>query len=290
MSGNIKLDAQKILKLEDIVKVTSDSNDTQVPLKADQISRIADVANRLNITLPLNVLNTLYDNKNNVKYINSYIRPRVVNFFTAKKLLPSPNDKYFDIKLLNLCIKVKKDTLTFEDTEVSQTKLFDDFESLKEACKLYVWNVKLNNCATLNLLDENEIIAQYTKETGRLCRIANVPVKYEPPADEEPTDEDSSLNPEESADENDESADENEESTGENNESTGENDETGTTNQNETPTETEQTAETTNQTQESFENIEKFSNTFTDGDYQYIITTAVFIFILYLMYVHYKNL
>jgi hypothetical protein len=73
MSGNIKLDAQKILKLEDIVKVTSDSNDTQVPLKADQISRIADVANRLNITLPLNVLNTLYDNKNNVKYINSYI-------------------------------------------------------------------------------------------------------------------------------------------------------------------------------------------------------------------------
>ena len=175
MSGNIELDAQRILKLDDIVKVTSESNSTQVPLTNDQISRIADVASRLKISLPIDVLNVLYDNKRNVSSINSYIQPRIIKFLTAKKLLSSPNDTYFDIKLLNLCIRIKKETLTFEDNEVSQTKLFNDFESLKVACKLYVWHIKLNNCAKLNLLDDNEIKAQYTKQTGRICRIANVP-------------------------------------------------------------------------------------------------------------------
>jgi len=276
MNRNIELDAQRILKLKDIVKITSESNNTQVPLTTDQISRIADVANRFNITLPLDVLNVLYDNKRNVSYINSYVRPRIISFMTAKKLLSSPNDKYFDIKLLNLCIRVKKETLTFEDTEVSQTKLFNDFESLKVACKLYVWNVKLNNCAKLNLLDDDEIKAQYTKQTGRLCRIANVPVKYDPPADEEQTDEDSSINPEDQEDEDSEqTSQETKQTTGETEQTTGE---------------TEQTAGETEQTNpESFNNIEKFSHTLTDSDYQYIITTAVFIFILYLMYLTYKN-
>ena len=284
---NIKSDAQKILKLQNIVKVTSESNSTQVPLTNDQISRIADVANRFNITLPLDVLNVLYDNKRNVSFINSYIRPRIITFLTAKKLLSSPNDKYFDIKLLNLCIRVKKETLTFEDDEVSQTKLFDDFESLKVACKLYVWNIKLNNCAKLNLLDETEIIAQYTKETGRLCRIANVPVKYEPPADDEQTeetDEDSSINPEDQEDEDSEQTGEETEQTGEQTEPTKQ---TGEQTGEQTD---EQTGEQTEQTNsESFNNIEKFSDTLTDSDYQYIITTAVFIFILYLMYINYKN-
>lgn len=276
MSGNIKLDAQRILKLENIVKVTSESNSTQVPLTTDQISRIADDANRFNITLPLDVLNTLYENKRNVSYINSYVRPRIISFLTAKKLLSSPNDKYFDIKLLNLCIRVKKDTLTFEDTEVSQTKLFNDLESLKVACKLYVWNIKLNNCAKLNLLDDDEIKAQYTKQTGRLCRIANVPVKYEPPADEEQTDEDSSINPEDQADEDSEQTSNESEQTDDKSE--------------QTSGDSEQTASDTEQTSiESFNNIEKFSHTLTDSDYQYIITTAVFIFILYIMYINYKN-
>jgi len=287
MSGNIKLDAQKILKLQDIVKVTSESNSTQVPLTTDQISRIADVANRFNITLPLDVLNVLYDNKRNVSFINSYVRPRIITFLTAKKLLSSPNDKYFDIKLLNLCIRIKKETLTFEDDEVLQTKLFNDFESLKVACKLYVWNIKLNNCAKLNLLDETEIIAQYTKETGRLCRIANVPVKYEPPADDEQpeeTDEDSSINPEDQEDEDSEQTGVDSEQTGVDSEQTGVDSE-------QTTGDTEQTTGDTEQptNPESFNNIEKFSNTLTENDYQYIITTAVFIFILYLIYITYKN-
>jgi len=286
MSGNIKLDAKRILSLDDIVKITSESNDTQVPLTTDQIRKIADVANRLNITLPLDVLNTLYDNKSNVKFINSYIQPRLIKFFTAKKMLPSQNDKYFNIKILNLCVKVKKDTLTFEDTEVSQTKLFNDLESLKVACKLYIWNVKLSNCATLNLLDETEIIAQYTKETGRLCRIANVPVKYEPPEDAEQTDEDSSLNQDESNDQGEGSTDQGDESNDQGEGSTDQGE--GSTDQGEGSTDQGDGSTESKPTPESFNNIEKFSNNLTDNDYQFIITTAVFLFILYLIYVHYK--
>ena len=194
-------------------------------------------------------------------------------------------------------------------------KLFDDFESLKEACKLYIWHIKLNNCAKLNLLDEKEIIPQYTKLTGRLCRIANVPVKYEPPDDEEneeteETDGDSSLDPEDQEDDDSEQTDD-EANPDEADDKTNPDEADNETNPNqtsdetnpeetsdETTPETEQTTPETEQTtaeteqpinQESFNNIEKFSDTLTDSDYQYIITTAIFIFILYLMYLNYKN-
>ena len=39
---------------------------------------------------------------------------------------------------------------------------------------------------------------------------------------------------------------------------------------------------------ETFKNIEKFSISFTDEDYQYIVTTSIFIFIIFLMYITYK--
>jgi len=295
---NLELQGKINEGLKKINIIINKTNQTQVPLTGEEITKIVEIAKRYKLILPLKALNTLYDNKRSVEYVIDYIKPQIITFFNAKKLLTSDRDEYFDIKLLNLCIRVKKDILTFEDNEVLRTQLFEDFESFKVACKLYVWNVKLNECAKLNSLDDDEIQAVYNKNTGRLCRIANVPVKYEPTTDPEEGDGsgESSIIPEEG--EEDGEGGENQEGKnqeGENQE--GENQEgnsdqnTNQSNINEsTASETDQPDENqdTITKSETFKNIEKFSISFTDEDYQYIVTTSIFIFIIFLMYITYK--
>jgi hypothetical protein len=317
MNKNLELQAIIKKELKKINIIINKSIQTQIPLTSNEITRIIEIANRSSLILPIKVLNTLYDNKQNVKFIINYIKPKIVTFFKAKKLLTSEfNDQYFDIKLLNLCIKVKKDTLQFEDNEVLRTELFEDFESLKVACKLYVWNVKLNECAALNLLDDREIQARYAKNTGRLCRIANVPVKYEPTTDPEvagdgsgessiiPEDdgtntrynEDGSINENNEEDSSSQDGSQsNDQQDGsqsndqlDNNQSTDQQDENQITDQQDVNQSTDQQDVNQNTTSETFNNIEKFSISFKDEDYQYIITTSIFIFILYLLYVTYK--
>ena len=285
---NLELQGKINEGLKKINIIINKTNQTQVPLTGEEITKIVEIAKRYKLILPLKALNTLYDNKRSVEYVIDYIKPQIITFFNAKKLLTSDRDEYFDIKLLNLCIRVKKDILTFEDNEVLRTQLFEDFESFKVACKLYVWNVKLNECAKLNSLDDDEIQAVYNKNTGRLCRIANVPVKYEPTTDPEEGDGsgESSITPEEGEDdEGGEGGISEEGQEGKSDENTNQ----SNTNES-TPSETDQPNENqdTITKSETFKNIEKFSISFTDEDYQYIVTTSIFIFIIFLIYITYK--
>jgi hypothetical protein len=50
-------------------------------------------------------------------------------------------------------------------------------ESLRVACQLYVWHIKLNECAVINTLPLNEYSTKWNKNVDRLCNIANVPLK-----------------------------------------------------------------------------------------------------------------
>jgi len=260
----------------------TESDSTQVPLTVAQISMISKNAINLKLVLPVKVLSVLYDNKRYVENIIVYIQQRIIDFFNSKQLLPPIGNKYYKIKLLNLAIKVKKESLMFEDGEVSVTKLFDDFESLKFACKLYIWDVKLNTCAKINLLDDDQIATQYNPELGRICRIANVPIKYEPPPESEAGNQenDSSINP----GIQDESDQDGQQTTPDTDDQTT----TPDTSDQITPVTTPVTIPegSADEIKESF--INSLGDKLTNEDYQYIISTAIFVFIIFLLYNKFK--
>jgi hypothetical protein len=199
-ASNIK----KLNLLDDIYTITDDYQDTQVPISKKNMEKIANVALTNNLTLPVEILTILYQNRRNVAPIALYIQNRLANFFDTKRLLPPRNNKYFKIKLLNLCVKIKKDALIFNNDEILQTRQFFDMESLKVACQLYVWHIKINECAIINILPLAEYKTKWDKNVDRLCNIANVPLKkpsdfekikdddgndITPPSDELPLDE-----------------------------------------------------------------------------------------------------
>ena len=173
---DIKQEAKQVDANNKIYTILKDFKKTQVPIKKSELKLIVSLATKNKITLPADALAGLYANKQNVSQFITYIDERLVNFFQAKKLVPPPGDDLFKVRMLNLCVKVKKDKLKFEDAEVKQTKQFDDFDSLKEACKSYIWNVKINECAILNTIDADEFKLRYNKTIDRVCTIANVPI------------------------------------------------------------------------------------------------------------------
>jgi len=291
MNKNIILDAKQKIALEKINKMITESDSTQVPLTVAQITMISKNAINLKLVLPVKVLSVLYDNKRYVENIIVYIQQRIIDFFNSKQLLPPIGNKYYKIKLLNLAVKVKKESLMFEDSEVSVTKLFDDFESLKFACKLYIWDVKLNTCAKMNLLDDDQIATQYNPELGRICRIANVPIKYEPPPESEAGNQenDSSINSE-SGDEaaNQDGQDENDQDGQDSQEGQDNQTDQDTSDQTTTPVTTPVTIPegSADEIKESF--INSLGDKLTNEDYQYIISTAIFVFIIFLLYNKFK--
>ena len=135
---DIKQEAKQVDANNKIYTILRDFKKTQVPIKKSNLKSIVDLATKNKITLPADALAGLYANKQNISQFIPYIDERLVNFFEAKKLVPPVGDDLFKVRMLNLCVKVKKDKLKFQDAEVKQTKQFDDFESLKEACKSYM--------------------------------------------------------------------------------------------------------------------------------------------------------
>ena len=168
---------QKLNLLDDIYNITDDYQDTQVPISKNNMEKIAKLASTNNLTLPVEILSILYLNRRNVAPIATYIQNRLTDFFDSKRLLPPKSNKYFKIKLLNLCVKIKKDALYFSNEDVLKTRQFFDAESLRVACQLYVWHIKLNECAIINTLPLAEYKTRWNKNVDRLCNIANVSLK-----------------------------------------------------------------------------------------------------------------
>ncbi len=179
--------------------------------------------------------------------------------------------------------------MTFEDSEVEKTEQFVDLDALKYACKLYIWNTKLNKCAIYNTLDENDMKFRYSKMLDRLCTIANVPIRKpagiddDKKKDEEQTDGTSSLvkkrrrgDDEESENEGDDSKKDDESE-----------DEKSEDEEGDEKSEDEGGDESKEEEKEEF--TENIVEKFTNKDYNFIIGTSLFILILFIIYVKYRN-
>jgi hypothetical protein len=286
---DIKQEAKQVDANNKIYTILKDFKKTQVPIKKSNLKSIIDLATKNKITLPADALAGLYANKQNVSQFITYIDERLVNFFQAKKLVPPPGDDLFKVRMLNLCVKIKKDKLKFEDAEIKQTKQFDDFDSLKEACKSYIWNVKINECAILNTIDADEFKLRYNKTIDRVCTIANVPITNPLKGDESAASEEGVEGSGESGEQT------TEESDGGGGESSGGESGGGESGGGESGGESsggESGGESTEggEQNEGFFNGNIISNdNFTESDYNYIIATTLFIFSLFFIYLRYKK-
>jgi hypothetical protein len=319
----------KLSKLEIIYQIVDTFQETQIPIKKEDIEKIADLAIINNIILPNEILTVLYENRRNVGPLAPYLEPRLIDFFESKKLLPIRSNQFFKIKLLNVCIKIKKDTLVFDEEEITNTRKFYDMDSLKTACKLYIWNVKLNDCAILNTLDDMEYRIRWNTIIDRTCNIANVPLK-KPKVQEKNIEVESTLGGKNSGllgkgkegkegkdaktSEGSEGSESGETPKGEGTENSEENQKSKESNKDsefvtvevevdesgkEIPVSktSKEPSENTSSEQpakeEQSEAVEGFNENivehFSDSDYNFIITTALFILFLFIVYNRYKN-
>jgi hypothetical protein len=218
-TGNPNLDAKNVHFYSIILKITNNFKITKNPITNENLDRIINIANKNNLLLSSEILSVLFDNRQNVQYMMSYIEPRLITFFTNKNLLPPRGNKLFDIKLLTACIKIKTKILIYENNDVEMSNQFIDMDCLLIASKLYIWNAKLNKCTAFNLQDDRDILMKTNKELERYCDIAGVPIRTIK--------------------------------------------------------------------KENFEQLLPINN-LTEKDYIFIINTALFIFVLFLLYVKYK--
>lgn len=179
-------------------------------------------------------------------------------------------------------------------------------------------------CEPINNLDDEELKARYSKIQARICKIVNQPIKepVEPEEKEktgtgvEEADEDieTGRKEEKSKDDDEKSDDEgdNEKSEGEKSDDEGDQDEEksddeksddeksddeGNTDEEKSDDEKSDDDgakdEEAEKTEEFTQNIMNSSsnavNYFTNSDYNYIIGTSLFIFILFFIYLRYKN-
>ena len=275
-----------------IQNMIDDYRSSGVLLSKLKIQKIIDVIIAQKIMLPASVLDALYDHKKNVSIVMPYIEPRLMTFFEAKKMVPARGDKLFQIKLANLCVKIKKDKLQFEDDEVMMTEQFIDMDALKYSCKLYVWNIKINQCANYNTLDENDMKFKYNPELERLCNIANVPIKRPPGMDKnkdpESTDQSGDERNSSKSSEGEEGEDgeegEKEKEEGEEGSEEGEKEKDEGADEGEKDKGGDEGGGET--TEEFTENIVE---NFTDKDYNYIVGTSLFILVLFIIYIKYQH-
>ena len=191
-------------------------NNIRKPISNYNLKQIIKLAEKYKILLISDAINCLYlpENRNNVGIIISYFNKRIEDFFNSQNLLPPNGDPLYQINLLNLCIKVKKGSLNFNDALFKinnpENRLFNDMSCFKGACNLYIWHVKINECVPLNNLNlvlpktdkdnkniyqsdneyndaesnrKSEFLTIYTPLIGRKCKIANAPI-INPPKDE----------------------------------------------------------------------------------------------------------
>ena len=285
-SGNPRLDSKKESILGIIYKITDDYELTKSTISIEKMQKITDVSNMYNILLPNDILNILYENKKNVRGIIPYIEPRLIKFFDSKKLLPPRGDKLFDVRMMNLCVKVKKDKLVFEDQEVYRSKQFEDMLCLLTACKLYIWNTKINKCAIFNTMDDNEIKIRSSKELERLCNIANVPIKTIYPESENGDSLYREKSDEELENEEKEDNEENEEKTDEDktDEDKTDEDKTDEDNSDEDKTDEDKIDENTKEEFKQFNLSKRYANKHN----LFILNIAIFLIILFIIYLKFK--
>uniref|UniRef100_A0A6C0H0C9 Uncharacterized protein n=1 Tax=viral metagenome TaxID=1070528 RepID=A0A6C0H0C9_9ZZZZ len=177
---NSKLELKKQKAIEEIYFIVSLYQRTKVPISAKNLNKIIKTAIKYKVKLPFEVFRTFYDNRENVVIISAYIEDKIFNTF-EKLNLASTSDPKFKVKVINLCIKIKKNKIKYTDNEIQKTGQFNDFQSLAIACNLYIWYVKSSECSGLKELDKPENIDQYKAEyndtIARICNIVNVRLK-----------------------------------------------------------------------------------------------------------------
>ena len=200
----------------DFFAPTNVRNNIRKPISTFNLKQIIKLSEKNKILLTREVINCLNlpINRNNIGIIISYFNKRIEDFFNSQNLLPPNGDPLYQINLLNLCIKVKKGSLNFNDalfkTNNPENQLFNDMACFKGSCELYVWHVKINESVPLNNLNlvlpktdkdnkniyqsdneyndaesnrKSEFLTVYTPLIGRKCKIVNAPI-INPPKDE----------------------------------------------------------------------------------------------------------
>jgi len=128
----------------------------------------------------------------NFKFVDDILKNRnlIIDFFNSQSdKLPEINDPAFKIKFnekinnikLNNQRRLKFLNDLIDYTQIDKQKLFLDVNCFIEACKLYVWNVKLNECSPLNRMSQDEFDKVYVPNIERKCNIANVQIKLASP-------------------------------------------------------------------------------------------------------------
>jgi hypothetical protein len=128
----------------------------------------------------------------NFKFVDDILKNRnlIIDFFNSQSdKLPEINDPTFKIKFnekinnikLNNQRRLKFLNDLIDYTQIDKQKLFLDVNCFIEACKLYVWNVKLNECSPLNRMSQDEFDKVYVPNIERKCNIANVQIKLASP-------------------------------------------------------------------------------------------------------------
>jgi len=182
---NLDEEGKKIQAINYITEVIMNFNKNKKPIKRSDLRKIVQTATKYNLLLQREVISAFNKNRENVSVVISYFEERLFNLFEALNLI-SKSDDLAKVKVMNLCVKIKKKTLqpALKDKEVQDTKLFFDADCVTEACKLYIWYVKVVECEGLNGLDPEELEGKYSLIVDRYCKIANAPIRN-PPVDEE---------------------------------------------------------------------------------------------------------
>jgi hypothetical protein len=311
---------KKLGKANDtITNIVSTFLTTKKPIKKTNLKKVVDLSRKFKILLTYEAIKALYGNRQNVSQYFSYFDERIISLFEKLGYVRSKgDDNIFKVELMNTLVKIKKGLLKIPDDKVKSTKLFLDFNSVLEASKIYIWHTKVMECEPINNLDDEELKIRYSKIQARICKIVNQPIKVpiEPEEKEktgtgvEEADDDIETGRKErkSKDDDDEKGDsekdddekgdsekdddeksDDEKSDDEKSDDDGDKDDEKSDDKksdDEGDKDEEKTEEFTQNIMNSSSNI---NNYFTNSDYNYIIGTSLFIFILFFIYLRYKN-
>jgi hypothetical protein len=294
------------------------------------LKQIIKLSNKNKLLLTSDVFRCLNEseNRNNVALVISDFSQRIEDFFNSQKLLPPASEPLYKINLMNLCVKVKQRILRFNNnlfkTKDPNNQLFNDMECFFGACCLYIWHVKINECAPLNNLNltlpdkdeeknrKSEFLTVYTPIIGRKCKIVNVPIIDVPKDDAQLADEADGVeisedNANNTSATNNENTENNENINEEDNENTdtANNENTDTANNENTDTANDENTNETNPLSTNESNEEKESNqtdnaeqfnqnnldfikNYNDDDYIYFILISLLLTSLFFIYLRYK--
>jgi len=296
---------KKIGKANDfIIRTISKYFNDKKPISKANLKKIVELADRYKIVLTYDVIRAFNENRKNISEFFSYFERRVVNLFQILGYVRNQDDELYKIELINTLVKIKKGILNIPDLKIKETKLFLDFNSVVEASKIFLWYSKVMECEPINQLNDEELKSRYSKILERYCKIANQPIKV--PIDDTPIPAASVESNQKISDDDGDYSNEDDDATEETKieeDNDDDDDESKTNTEQPSTTNTEQpstTNEAKNISDDSKQSNEQFTqnlynstsdivNKITNSDYHFIIGTSLFIFILFFIYLRYKN-